>query len=350
MKILCFLLFFGILSAQSLPEEILVLHEETRIMKDTQDQTIQKEGRATARRIYTSLWLNEHNNPSYYYLLSRLTDLNESIKLNEQALKIFSGFTWSYLMLGVCAELKNPPDLKTAEAYYKKSLELKCDFFEAHENLGRLYFNEKKYYDSLFHIEKMIEINPGYCKAWLTKGNILMILKEYSEAIACYERAGEDKKTNTDSYISRCYYESGDYEQALRYSEKSRVEFKDNSAYLMNARCLYKLKKYDDSIAAYKKMYDLSGDDAVILRETGSCYFALEDFKQAKFYFEQALRQDPFDPNTHYMLGLVYMRNRDYNLAEYHLKSTCVLDKTNDIAAMKLKIVQELLSEQKTAQ
>lgn len=109
-------------------------------------------------------------------------ELLKSIKVNEKAKedanKLFS-------------EKKNP---EAIEAYTHC---LQLDPFNKYynsvilSNRSACYINQKEYIKALTDINKAIDLNPEFAKAYVRRGNIRIYLEEYSEALKDYNKAKE---------------------------------------------------------------------------------------------------------------------------------------------------------------
>ncbi|MBD3748955.1 MAG: hypothetical protein IE931_05620 [Sphingobacteriales bacterium] len=96
------------------------------------------------------------------------------------------------------------------------------------------------------------------------------------------------------------------------------------SAKAQNADSLFKAGKYDKAIEAWKTSY-IDNKDFKTLRRVGFCYLNIEGGKPyAITYFERALKVEPKDATTYYLLGLCYVDD-DKNKAKSYFETATQL-------------------------
>jgi Flp pilus assembly protein TadD len=78
-----------------------------------------------------------------------------------------------------------------ALAHYRKALEIKPDFAEAHFNLGVLLANSGRMDEAIAHYRKALEIKPGFAEARINLGILLEDNGRADEAIAHYRKVLE---------------------------------------------------------------------------------------------------------------------------------------------------------------
>jgi tetratricopeptide (TPR) repeat protein len=79
---------------------------------------------------------------------------------------------------------------KEAEAYYelaivefKKAVSVKPDYLEAHRNLARVYFVQKKYGDAAGAYKKVVELSPNDLDSYVNLALAYIELHKYQDAI-----------------------------------------------------------------------------------------------------------------------------------------------------------------------
>lgn len=83
-------------------------------------------------------------------------------------------------------------DTSTAEAHYRRCLELDSDFAQAWKNLGSLLFGMGRADEGMECLDRSLELKPDLLEALCTKANVLVMTSGKSaEALALMERAFE---------------------------------------------------------------------------------------------------------------------------------------------------------------
>ena len=83
--------------------------------------------------------------------------------------------------------------LDEAVACYRRALELKPDYAEAHNNLGIALKDQGKLDEAVACYRRALELKPDYAEAHGNLGNALKDQGKSDEAVACYRRALELK-------------------------------------------------------------------------------------------------------------------------------------------------------------
>ncbi len=90
--------------------------------------------------------------------------------------------------------------LEAAEKWFRKAIELKPDYAEAHYNLGVILNDLGKIKEAELSYRKAIEINPDYAEARYNLGIILKNLGKLKEAELSYRKAIEIKPDYAEAY------------------------------------------------------------------------------------------------------------------------------------------------------
>ncbi|MDP4028258.1 MAG: methyltransferase domain-containing protein [Gallionella sp.] len=80
-------------------------------------------------------------------------------------------------------------DLKAAEDYWNKTVRVKPDHADAHNNLGNLLLELHRFTEAEAAYRQALSIQPDYAEAHFNLGNLCRILKRDTEAEAAYLRA-----------------------------------------------------------------------------------------------------------------------------------------------------------------
>ncbi|NCS91409.1 MAG: tetratricopeptide repeat protein, partial [Candidatus Altiarchaeum hamiconexum] len=102
-------------------------------------------------------------------------------------------------------------------------IKINPNYSEAHNNLGNLLQNLKRYEEAEKEYREAIRINPDYADAHNNLGNLLQNLKRYEEAEKEYREAIKINPNDILAHqnISELYFVIKDYKKSLEYAEKS---------------------------------------------------------------------------------------------------------------------------------
>jgi tetratricopeptide (TPR) repeat protein len=129
-------------------------------------------------------------------------------------------------------------------------------------NKGDLLLNLGEYIEAIEAYNKAIELNQSYVVAWSHKGNALFNLTEYQESLKCYNKA---------------------------------IELDSNYSFAWNNKgtALASLGKYDEAIEAYNESIRLDPTDARVWVSKGIILKNQGRYDEAAMAFEEANRLDP---------------------------------------------------------
>ena len=126
--------------------------------------------------------------------------------------------------------MKDLGKLKDAELSYRKAIELKPNYAEAHYNLGNLLYSLDKLQEAELSTRKAIELKPDCPTYYVQMGLILLDLGKLLEAEEIIRQAIKIKPDNAYAYFNLSIIEllNGNYESGLEHYE-FRWKGKDTS-------------------------------------------------------------------------------------------------------------------------
>ncbi len=135
---------------------------------------------------------------NYGIILKDLGKLKEAEHFYRKAIELKPNYAEAHSNLGVL--LKDLGKLKEAEHFYRKAIELKPDYAEAHSNLGVLLKDLGKLKEAEYFYRKAIELKPNYAEAHSNLGVLLKRLGKLKEAEHFYRKAIELKPDYAKAY------------------------------------------------------------------------------------------------------------------------------------------------------
>ena len=98
--------------------------------------------------------------------------------------------------------MKDQGKLDEAIACYRRALELKPDYAEAHNNLGNALKDQGKLDEAVACYRRALELKPDYAEAHNNLGIALKDQGKLDEAVACYRRALELKPDYAEAHLN----------------------------------------------------------------------------------------------------------------------------------------------------
>lgn len=215
-------------------------------------------------------------------------------------------------------------DTLSAVRRFEKMLEQRQHYFfdvEDFESIIDFYINthnEKLAFEAL---ELACKIHPYSTEIRLRKAEVLILNKQYSEALAHLSIVKSLDPENSD-----LYYLQGEAYLHLKNQQLANVSFReamkhsteDTSGLAFNIGILY--REVDDlssAIPYFLLAYERESNSLGLLFELGYCYDVLGELDQSERFYNEYLDIDSFSSSVWYNLGIVYVKNGNYTQGLY---------------------------------
>lgn len=146
---------------------------------------------------------------------------------------------------------------------YRKALELRPRFAEAHLGLARSLAAADDHDAALEQVAEARRDRPGYAEASAVEGRILRSTSDYDAALVAYARAvrearGFQPEAHTGAGL--VYEETGRHDEAVAAFRKALAQLSDTEPvlYELLGRNLEKLERWKEAVAAYEKYLALA--------------------------------------------------------------------------------------------
>ena len=203
-------------------------------------------------------------------------------------------------------------DLKTL---FLKALDTDKNYSEAHLQLALLYQDEKDYKNVEKHFDAAINSDCKDAKTLDDNGDILLKKSQFQNAKEQFVKAQEKKNHCADVY----------YQQ---------------SKYLLNQL------KINEALNSLGNSIKMNPSISEVQREYGILLSSDNQIDNARFHLEKSLDINYGDSISHYHLGMIMVKMKDYEDAEQHFLSALDIDPKLvdcflELASLKLIIDQK---------
>ncbi len=310
--------------------------------------------------------------PAYYalsYFYTTQKDYQKALEYDQKALEIDendplvrNGIGWSYYNLAL-ENSDNQEQLKLAEDYFKKAVNLDPEFAIAHNNLGlaykaldqnkealssfqtaidldpkykkpylnigSTYLAQKKYDKVLEFYQKALEIDPDYALAYYAIGNFYFSQKKYPEAIASIQKSQklDPKYLNTYKLLADIFVNQGQPQRAIDELNKGLKVKEDDGLYTALSQIYRDLGDTKKSEELFAKGLSLQPNSSTVYQFNLGLKFKREGkFKEAKEQLTKALNLAPKDKDTHIALAQVEGELKNYDEAIKLLQKALTID------------------------
>lgn len=130
---------------------------------------------------------------------------------------------------------------------------------------------------------------------WNNKGLSLQNLKEFDEAIKCFDMAVQINPRFKKAWSNKglVYLDMNRGEMGLRFVDKAlQIDPKDKAVWLNKGTILHSLKRYEDAIICYDKTLEMSPEEISAWSNKGSALSDLKRYEDAIRCFNRALEID----------------------------------------------------------
>jgi len=163
---------------------------------------------------------------------------------------------------------------------FRKAIEIRPEFLEAHYNLGLIYINQNKMKEAAAEFEAVLRIEPDF------DPGIFYLL-------------------------GAARYDAGDYEEAIAALESGlRRKPEDLDMLKILARLQLQTNRDDAAAAALQLIIAADPSDAAARAELAVLYHKKDEIEKAAALYKESLDIDPENFIARYNLGLIYTRQR----------------------------------------
>ena len=192
-----------------------------------------------------------------------------------------------------------------------------------------------KYKEALENYNKAIDTEPLDGRAWLNKGSLLVELKNYEEAVKCFDRVIDiaPKMVGGGAWgnKAKACIELKDYEKAVVCSDKA-LEINPKRAGIWNykAYSLCELKRYKEAVECINKAIKLEPLEPILWRNKADALWGVGRYEESVQCCDKALDIEPKNAEVWNIKGLALAKLGKYREAvkcyEYAIKASPEMD------------------------
>lgn len=235
-------------------------------------------------------------------------------------------------------------DSKQAESCYRKAVELKPDYADAHFRLGVVLAALGRLDEGIASLQEAARLVPDHGVAYAAMGNARVEQRRFEDAVASYRRALEINPGDIESLVNlgNALSELGHKEeavaafrQAIGHDPGFMGAYHNLGLALLDLDChseaidFYRIalqkdpghpviladlgvalslqKKHDEAVASYRRVIEINPRDAETHYNLANALWATGRFSEAIENYHAAIRLQPDNADAHVNLGLVYL-------------------------------------------
>jgi len=221
---------------------------------------------------------------------------------------------------GVCYKATGQQEM--AVQSFKRAVEIKSDFADAHYNLGLTLQELNQLDDAVKSYLKALTIKSDYAEAYNNLGVTLKDLDQLEEAVKCYEKALIIKPDYPEAHnnLGNALKNLGRLSKAVECFERMLTIDPDNAEGHNNlGNTLYVLGQPNAAGKSYMKALAIEPDYAEAHNNVGISLHDLGRYEDAEASYHKALAIAPHFPEAHANLGdlLIDLNRLDEALVSY---------------------------------
>ncbi|MCX8090152.1 MAG: tetratricopeptide repeat protein, partial [Verrucomicrobiae bacterium] len=210
-----------------------------------------------------------------------------------------------------------------AEMHFREALRLQPMLPPAHNNLGSVLSEAGRLNEALVHLRRAVELNPHYVDAWVNLGLAQLRNNEPAAAIASLDRALQLMPGHALGHLHRgnAAYQLGRYDEALAHYDAvlrlnpNHIEARHNLALALAA-----LGRTQDAVAQFSAVLTLQPDFTPAQYQLAEIALRAGRPDEAAQRMETALQRQPDVSELHELLGRARLAQGQSAAALRHLR------------------------------
>lgn len=229
---------------------------------------------------------------------------------------------------------------------YRETIDKAPGFVELYINLGRVYYELKRYDDAICEYKMAIWLDSLNLRAYYYLCQLYEEQRDYDNAISTCEKLIELQPHVADFHcrLAQYLYLKGDIDQAIEHYQTA-VTLSPNPVWTsVVAQTLgfifqENTKNLDAAISSYQSAYNLNPNDIDVYLNLGNVFFEKGSYDNALIVYKKALETSPHNARLHCNLGYLYWGKGNIEEAIKEYEKAIKYDNTYDIAYNNLGVI-----------
>ena len=229
---------------------------------------------------------------------------------------------------------------------YRETLDKAPGFIELYINLGRVYFELKRYEDAICEYKMAIWLDSLNARAYYYLCQLYEEQRDYDNAIETCIKLIELQPHVADFHckLAQYLYLKGDVNEAVNHYQTAvtlnpNPEWTSVVAQTLGFIFQENINNLDAAISSYQNAYQLNPNDIDIYLNLGNVFFEKESFDNALIVYKKALEIYPNNARLHCNLGYLYWGKGDTEEAIKEYEKAIKYDNFYDIAYNNLGVI-----------
>jgi tetratricopeptide (TPR) repeat protein len=193
---------------------------------------------------------------------------------------------------------------------------------------GRSLINLGEFSEGIKEFERILDKDPNYVDAWISKGEALSIQGRFDEALNCFDRAikVEPKRAEIFYNMGITYLRMEEFDK-MEHSFQKALDIDPSSpeALITLGKISIQMLEFKDAINYLKESLEIDPNSVESWIHMAFAYLGLGEYESAIKCYESALEIDPTEAQAYTGIGLVYLETKSFKEAEEYLDKSMAI-------------------------
>ncbi len=235
---------------------------------------------------------------------------------------------------------------------YRETIDKAPGFVELYINLGRVYYELKRYDDAICEYKMAIWLDSLNIRAYYYLCRVYEEMRDYDNAIEICKKLIELQPNVADFHckIAQYFYLRSELQQTNEIQDaishyQTAITLNPNprwtSVVSQTLGFIFQehIKDLDASVSSYQTAYILNPEDIDICLNLGNVFFEKGSYDNALTVYKKALENSPYNARLHCNLGYLYWGKGNLEEAIKEYEKAIKYDNTYDIAYNNLGVI-----------
>lgn len=229
---------------------------------------------------------------------------------------------------------------------YRETIDKAPGFVELYINLGRVYFELRRYDDAICEYKMAIWLDSLNLRAYYYLCQLYEEIRDFDNAIETCKKLIELQPHVAEFHcrIAQYLYLKGNIDEAIEHYQTAvtinpNPQWTSVVAQTLGFIFQENTKDLDAAISSYQNAYNLNPNDIDIYLNLGNVFFEKGSYDNALIVYKKALESSPYNARIHCNLGYLYWGKGNIDEAIKEYEKAIKYDSTYDIAYNNLGVI-----------
>lgn len=229
---------------------------------------------------------------------------------------------------------------------YRETIDKAPGFVELYINLGRVYYELKRYDDAICEYKMAIWLDGLNLRAYYYLCQLYEEIRDFDNAIEVCNKLIELQPHVAEFHcrMAQYLYLKGDVDEAIEHYQTAvtinpNPQWTSVVAQTLGFIFQENTKDLDAAISSYQNAYNLNPNDIDIYLNLGNVFFEKGSYDNALIVYKKALENSPYNARIHCNLGYLYWGKGNIDEAIKEYEKAIKYDNTYDIAYNNLGVI-----------